>query len=512
MSTLSTEVRDPAATRRRAADRWLHVGAPAVVASVFIGALLLEGGAPRRDLRIVSAPDARPGEPYAIRGGLYDLEGAGAVLAVSARARLLGPDDESLADASLTPSAAGGFEGALVLPTGRVGPHRLEVCAPAEAEDATCGLRTLRLAEDAAGLALVQRLQTEGQRLSRGSLEVLVDPGAPVELDLRVPGGACQPELPCPVLVASAPPGLRLAVERSGVVREAGGQCALIEPGDAPGPEASGEGGLHRCVLRLADPQGLVHLVLHDAAGPLARRTLQLPVALGMPRLEVELPLAEVGRPVVFASGRLLEDQPLAVDVLRGRRWVAARSFSGDAASDFALTFASPGVHHVFARTSAHGGTAALRVVLVRPAGAPAFDGLEEALASLEVSAAGPTDPAARARWAFAAAEDRTLVLPPGTSSAAQLRLGAGGAAARRRWLAALLIVLAGGIVAFIVARRGLAADAEARALLAEAEVTGASSAGRRRSMTRRTLLAAGVTFLGFVLAAAALLSRGCLA
>lgn len=516
MAPLSTEVRDVAARRRRAADRWLRLGAPALVALVFIGALVLEGGGPEYDLRIVSPANARPGEAYAVRGGLYGVKGSPAQRATRARARLLGPEAQVLAEGQLRATEAGpagAFEGRVPLPAELRGRHRLEVCAPASASDPTCGLRQLNLAAEAPGLELVPRLQTEGQRLSRGTLEVLRDPGAPVALDLRVPGGACQPELPCPVLVRTAPPGLRLGVERSGVVRAVRGECSLVDGDAPPADTALAAEGPHRCTLALADPQGVVHLVVHDAAGPLARRTVQLPVALGMPRLELDVPLAQVGVPLRFESRRLLPEQPLAVDVLREARWVDARSFPAEAAEAFFLTFDAPGLHRVFARTSASGGAAALRLVLVRPAGAPEDRGLTEAIASLGSTGDAPGgSAAARARWAFAAAEDVTPAFPPGVSSASQLRLGKAGAASRRRALAALLIVLAGVLVAVIVARRGLAADAEARALLAEAEVPGANSASRRRAMTRRTLLVAGATLLGFVLAAAALLSRGCLA
>ncbi|MEM1415667.1 MAG: hypothetical protein AAGH15_12240 [Myxococcota bacterium] len=511
MFSLSTLAEEEERTERRrvAGDRWLRVGAPAVVALVFIAVLLVEGGAPRRDVRIVAAPEALPGAAIAIRGGLFELDGPRAApLAMPATARLRDGSGVVVAEAPLAAGAAGGFEGHVRIPEGTTGTHELEVCA-GETDAPTCGRRRVQVGLAAATLPVAPRLQTEAQRLHAGSLEVLRPEAA--ALELRVPGGACQPEFPCPVLVLMEPPGLRLGVERSGVVRAAEVECALVDPDaeDAPLPaSATATDGPHRCALALADAQGVVHLSAHDAAGVVARRTVQLPVALGMPRLDVDAPIVRVGEELAFTSRRLLPEQPLALDVFREGHWVRALSLPGRDADAFALRFEAPGLHRVFARTSASGGTMAMRTVLVLARGGDA-QATVAALAEGE-TAARPWSAEARARWAFARTEDQVVQLPPGTSSAAQLRLGRAGAASARRNAAAALILLAGALVAFIVLRRGLAADAEARAILAEAEVPGASSAGRRGAMTRRTWTVAGLTFLGFALAAAALLSRGC--
>jgi hypothetical protein len=409
--------------------------------------------------------------------------------------------------ARLSPGANDSLEGAITVPEDAG--HALALVGRARVlgEVVATVARPLAVADDATPATAIDR---EASPLSHFSLQPLVratvaQPGGsfvgapgeapapapppdpvPLTLDAWVVGGVCVPEVRCELMVDTGNADVDAALR----------DCAGVDPG-----EASREGRYQRLALVVRGPEGTCSLagLAHDEAHTeLGRRALRLPVALATPVLTLESPLADDGVPhaaVVAPPGR----EGAVLDVFRAGRWMrtvtVAASADPASVSRVAPIEMPPlpqGVYLLEARTDALpttyvsprllvvGGDAALEAEADRPAH-PGQRGLELA-------------------FYLAAHEQDGLALP---TPASGLSVDRARLEARRRTTRTIAFVgMAVGILLLVVAvmRRGLSADAQARALLAAAGVEGADDAAARR----RGRLTVALMVLALALACAA--------
>jgi hypothetical protein len=271
--------------------------------------------------------------------------------------------------------------------------------------------------------------------------------------------GACVPELPCR-LVLRGPEGTSLAIEPTAAV-------AVAVP---PQPERS----MTEAVVVVRGSDASVELVASRGGREVARRRVRLPLVPGGVAVDVARPVVEPGEDpgISFA---LLDDRAVAVDVFRDERWVLATS----ARDRLDLPSLAPGVYrvqvsrHLFAPGEPEPVGVGLFFVARAGGSRPALAELRQAVAALAPHAEVEDDPAAPdpsleavlAR-ALLAPLGQTIVRTPDPAAVdGDARAAADRTRRRLRLLGALVCLGAGLGAAFLLVRRGFAAEREAARL-----------------------------------------------
>ncbi len=486
----------PASRLRRAADLSVPVGVPVAVFAVVLAVFLGERASIDHELQLIAPAAAPPGGTVALRAFPFERLQAidGPYLAsVPVEVRLVDADGRVRARVELSPALAGGAEGALALPDGVRGALTLEAIARLDGEPVASARAPIEVGADAPLAPLEGRLATELQRLALGPVLPTADPALPLEV--RVEGGACIPEQPCRVLVDVGEGPTTVELEPS----------ASVTPSPAPQPVR----GLVARAAVVHGPEGRTELVARRQGVEVARRSIQLPVALATPAVVVSERLLEAGQSVRLAV-QLLSPRPgVALDVYRDGRWTVAASVapSGDAVDASIL---EPGLHRLQVHVDPfRSDRAAVRVVAVREPGETDEAALARVAAALgqPLPPPGPMD--LRLAWLTASDEDAMHIVPPPVSGLAddQARLEARRALLRTAALVALALGLL--VAAVLFSRRGVEAALQAQRVM---DATGDPELTSRQHR-RRTLLSAlaivATVLLAFLGAAALIVARG---
>lgn len=458
------------------------MGLPLAVLAVVIGVFLGERMTVDHELSLAIPDAAAPGSSMPARALLFDRLGMpdGPRL-TSAPVELSLVDRDGLVRAStvLDPSPAGGADGAIDVPSDVSGWIEVVAIAAPDGEPVASVRTSLEVRSDPPALEPGDRIAGELQRLELGPIEGSAPPSA---LDVRVVGGACVPEERCEVLVHVGEPAASVAIAPSASVAAR-----------APSSPTSGLVGL---AVVVHGPEARSELVATRDGAEVARRTLQLPVALATPALE----LTPRESPEPRMRVHVLGDRPaVLVEAFRGGRWERTASLpltERAAPLPFAL---SPGLWTLQVHTDPFSAERSAVRVLGVPgsAAADAFD-----------RAAPPGPSELRFAWAAAEYEESVLPVPEGVSGRAEdlARLEA-----RQRTLriAAVIALVLGLLVAAVLfSLRGLEAAQEAQAVM---EATGdpelASARHKRRTLLSALALVATI-LLAFLGAAVIVVAR----
>ncbi|MBX3269348.1 MAG: hypothetical protein KF729_03755 [Sandaracinaceae bacterium] len=484
----------------RAREWAIRLGVPLAVLAAVLAAFYGELLGIDDEISIVIG-QARRGRPLPVRAlvlaGIARDEGP-ELVSLPVELTLRATDGRVLVAAPLAPSPAGGADGVVGIPPDA--PDALVLVAVARREGRAVARVThaISLARAPAAPALVGRLAHSTAHFLEGPLELTVAGPEPSALAARVAGGACVPEARCEVLVhVGAPAALvRFAPSPAITVHET--------------PRAPTDG-LTGVVVEVHGPEAHVVLEAVRDGAVVARRALQLPVALATPGLAIEdrARLARDRAPVL--SVHALGDRPgLVVDAYDAEGYWIATGSVPRADAPFPAPFAlGPGVHRLQVRADPFSAArAASRVV--------ASDDvpLERALAALHALGGDPPDavppgpPALRFAWAAAAVEVGHYELPEPVRGYEQDR--AAHEARQRTLRLAALVAMGLGIAVLVVAlmRRGIDAALEAQRVMDATGDPELQSARHRR----RTLLSAatlvGAALCAFVAAAAMVVLR----
>lgn len=457
-----------------------------VAGALLVYAMMLAEGAGVRDELMVAAPEAaRAGEAIAIRAYLYrDPDSAmGPTPEEGAVSVELREGSHVLDRAELAPGALLSAEGSIRVPEQAHGTLALVAEARRDGSLVATVTRPLSIADDAARAEPLARQASPLAHFDLG--ELVVDPlpvstpeAAPVAappaittLDAWVQGGICVPEVRCRLVVDAGVAGV------SPRLTECAGVDALDEE------EADPSSRYHVLPLVVHGPEGtcrlsLVSTVEGTAGTELAHRSVRMPVALATPALGIASPVTDGGPPqisVVAPPGR----EAVIVDVFHEGRWARTMTLAATNDASAATSFhalpapaLAPGVYLLEARADAlPTDYVAPRLVVI---------GGDDVL----TAPGAPAHPGARgAELAFQLAmrEQTGLALPGATSGLAEDRARLEVRKRTTRTIAFLGI--AAGILVLVVTvlRRGLAADAQARALMAAAGVAGADDGAARR-------------------------------
>lgn len=430
------------------------------------------------DLQLSMEATARPGEQLALRAFyLRDVEApAGPTLVTKpVEVTLLDPHDRQIVRKLLKPARGDtSMEGWLRVPASISG--RLIVDARADLHDGTPLLvrRSVEVFEQAPRLVPRHREAPPLQQLSVGSLRFIKEPLAALELELepRIVGGACVPELPCHLLIWVGHEAVSVTVRHD----------ASVTLGKAPEP-----GPLLSFQLTVHGPEAVVVLEARTPANELvAERTVRLPVALGESALSVASLVAE-GDSVRVAAVPPPGREHGILDVYVAGRWAITRGFS---AKEGEFSVPTAGITAGLVRLQAHsdrfaGENAGTRVLYVAPTGQDTARTLAE-LARL-VRNEGFADPLSE-RWAarppivtaadlpryvaftLAPLEAVRLPLPRAVSGRPRELARLSRAQTGLRFGVAGVLALSAVIVGLTLMRRGLTAQREAEAILREGE------------------------------------------
>lgn len=476
----------------------LAVGVGVLVAgAVLVYAMVLAEGVGIRDELMLAAPEgARPGETIALRAYAYhDPDAPEGPTPEDAEVTVELRDDGGrvLTETALVAGLGTSREGALAIPPDARGTLYLVGRARGEAHAVVATVaRPIEVADDAPPAPDLAREASPLSHFSLGPVVPIaapapppVDPSLPTDLaaappplpradtlEARVVGGICTPEVRCTLTVDAGVTGVEPRLT----------DCTGAEP-LPPAPVVGPESRYHEVPFVVHGPEGtcnltLVSLTEGSRGQPLAYRTIRFPVALATPSLAVTYGATE-GVPdvaLVAPPGR----SGAVVDVFRDGRWV--RTVTVEASSDPAAVAAYhplggapllPGVYLLQARADAlPTDYVAPRVFVV---------GGEPVLGTLHDPAIPAHASGAEAAYFLAGHEQHGLALPAAASGLADDRARL---EARKRTTRTIAFAgMAVGIVLLVVAvlRRGLSADAEARAVMAAAGVPGANDAAARR-------------------------------
>lgn len=518
MAVLSTppespESPGPGPDRARAAEWAVRVVVPVIVAVLFIGMLALERSGPDYDLQLLSPTSAvrgatLPVHAYVFRG-MGRPEGPEPVDA-PVRVLLRDANGATLDRTDLVRSPVLGRLGSLRVPASARGPLRLEAHTDAAHGGATV-LRPVELPD--APEPVRTRVRTTVDAVpGLGPVQVVGTSTAPSELDLRVRGGVCVPELPCRLLVWVGEPAAAIRLEASGPLEIRGPSTSPRETAGIVGFDAVVHG-----------PEPVAIVVALRGGVEVARREVGLPIAMGGIVAEVGPPLLDApARPTIRVDS-LEGASAVEIDVIRDGSWIATVALArSEAARGAPLPMAlGPGLYRLQVRRDAVAVDASAEAhvlvsaagtpdALVRLAGEPLGELPDPFARHVAEGSPVPDTPAADvARFLTSFAEARVVPLPPTTSAAVQESFGTVRVRSRAREAVALVILLLGFVSSAVVVRRGLRSRDEAIALLREAEVEDADSEARRRRLTRTALWAGLLVLFGFVVAAVLVLSRG---
>jgi hypothetical protein len=490
---------DPRSTlRRRLGDWFVRLGLPLAVFAVVLAVFLGEQARITHELQIVAPPAGAPGERLPIRALLFGgLEETGGAELLSAPVRVRLRDGERvLARGRLAPSVAGGAEGHLEVPSEAPGPLTLEAVAHVDGVPVASVERPLAITASPPEAELAGR-RAHGVRLFElGPVEPVGDAAAPFPFEVRVGGGACVPEARCEVLVHVGAPAAAARIAPS----------ASVEVG-APSP-AGETRGIVRIPVVVHGPEGRVAVEASRGGAVVARRDLQLPVALATPAVRLARRVLGEGRAPRMRVAVLGDRPGVIVDAHRAGVWRATGSMAppeGEVAAPFGPL--GPGLWRLQVRTDPFSARhAAVRLVTVGDAD------LDQALAAVGRlggdARAPPGPPEDRFAWAAASVEMGHRVLPPAVSGfeADRARLEARQDGLRLAALVALLLGLV--VLGGVLARRGVESAHEAQRVM---EATGdpelASARHRRRTLLSALAIVATV-LLAFLGAAALIVAR----
>jgi len=510
------------------AGRWLRFAIPPLVLGAFLLALVAEPPPADVDLMLVAPDYARPRSSLPLRAlavaGLAESGGPTTTLARPVRVRLLDESGRRLAETTLVAGAADTVEGEIQIPPGVHG--RLSLHArmrspwdgdPIEVE------RLVQVSEDAAASTRRGRLATPTQRWRPEVIEAVDGGTPPRDLDLRVLGGACAPELPCELRLWVGEPAAEVELESS----------PSLSVESSPHATTSG---IVPLGVTVHGAEAVAHLVARREGAVVARRSVRLPILMaghGM-RLPRGSLVHTPARPELEVSS-LNDSRRFVVDAYRDGHWLhtATLELDGDGSGRLPYSLA-PGLW----RLSVHGDPfstlrSAGRLVLVLAPGADAMSELRRLAASPELSAG--TDPLASllvagqpapgsaeqvAELLFALPELDFYQMPDLAHGILQLGPDVDPGRRALRALAGGLVLLAGFLVAWMLIRRGRAAGHQADLLLADAQREAAEDveddagivyARSPRQSSRGLFAAAGFVILVFAIGALLVVSRGCM-
>lgn len=481
---------------RRVADWGVRLGLPLAVFAVVLAVFLSERAAVSHELQIVAPPAAARGARMPIRALLFGgLDGPAVPELRSApvSVRLL-EGERVWAETELTPSVAGGAEGHVTVPADAPDALRIEAVARLDGAPVASVARALPVADERPVAERTGRMAHAVQHFEPGSVEAVGDAIPPHPFEPRVAGGACVPEAPCDVLVHVGDPPAS--------VRLMGHERAEVGPPSTP----SETRGLVVLPVTIHGPEGHVVLEARRAGTTVARRPLQLPVALATPAVAIEARAIAPGEAPRVAV-EVLGDRPgVILDGYRDGAWAATGSMAPAAGTvEAPIALPEPGLWRLQVRTDPFGAPrAAVRMLAV---GDP--EAAREAVAALDGDPRAPEGPSdLRFAWAAASVEMGLRVLPPAASGveADRERLEERQKVLR---IAALIAMLLGTIVAgALVLRRGVEAALEAQRVM---EATGdpeLTSARHRRRTLLSALAIVATLLLAFLGAAALIVAR----
>lgn len=464
------------------------------------------------DLQLSAEATARPGEQLALRAFyLRDVDAArGPSLDVTpVNVKLLDPRGREVAQVRLQKARSDpSLEGSIQIPSHARGGWMLEARAAPPGRSALVARRGLEVFPEAPRLVPRARQASPLQQYALGALRPLAGAGRGVGEQLalvpRVLGGACVPEQVCRVLVWVGAPGARVGLRHDGAVS--------MEGSPRPEHETAGFGEL---ALRVHGPEAVVTLEARSGEALVAERSWRLPVALGEASLSVVQSLIEPRRPVELVVRLPPGRSHGIVDAFPQGRWGATLAFAqrGEAALlSLPAHWFLPGLVRLQAHADRFSGEGAgARLVYVRAPGETLERSLQQLAGAVQAQAplsaseadeeaaveahagapergAAPTgEPGPRA-WAkqlpaavraepqlaaaFLLAELEQLRVPLPRASSGRPRELARLSRAQTvlRFGVAGLLALSALVVGMTLMRRGLRADAEARAILDEAE------------------------------------------
>jgi len=510
LSTPAPTQPDSDAQRRSPGEIVLFVVIPVATALVFMAVLVGEGTSVDTDLQLILPSQAAAGQSIAIRAfHMDDLDRPEGpeLLNEPVDVRATDGSGRIVARARLRSSAVAGLEGVLNLPADASDELAVHARSRAGQDRISIVRAPLVVSSRPDSRAARPRLTMPLQRYTAFPIRRAGASAPPSHLELRVVGGACIPEQPCRLLVLVGRPAAVLELDPTG----------MITPVSVPAEPTEGIAAL---TVVTHGPEADLDLVARRDGEVVGRRLWRLPVLLGMPSVDVAdvLPRAPARLRVRLRGA----ERPLIVDGFREGLWERTGSLAvgeGEERSR-ALPFAplSPGLWRVQLRADAFGvDSAVARMVYVMGATegeADAFEAIRDRAEGWDDPLArtiGALEPDSRLATAFLLSLPELDVVdqPPAMSGHMQAASGLDQTRVHLRWAGAATFVLAGLFAFVMVLRRGLAAGAQARALLAGAGDPEAQSRARRWRMTLTVVAVASAVALAFVAAAAILIARG---
>jgi len=290
---------------------WLVRTAPLVVAGILAALWLSEAPDPAIGFSLSGPSVVARGTKVALRAWHLTDHGVGAPPTV---VELRDASGALISTTTMTTSRAQGLEGEVTLPDDIEGTAFFVARTNIDGSDVSVRYGVSVEPDDALRTYQPERETNSFQVYELGPLR-LVDPeGAPHELDPRIEGGACVPELPCWLSVWVGAKAVRLRVRSIVGVRF---EETVIGPAK----------GFLRFPLVVAGNEARIEV---QALGPndriLASREVRLPVVPGgiSARASVE------GRRVRIEWDELGGSEPVLVDVYRGNQWTYAFSVAPD--------------------------------------------------------------------------------------------------------------------------------------------------------------------------------------
>lgn len=503
--------------RRRLWDRAVTVFVPVAVALIVAFMLVAENRHVDQDLQLHAPSHARPGDRLPVRAILFDdidrIEGPRLrSIPVDVKlARSAGPEERTLARARLRPTPLRQMEGGLLIPRDARGSYVLIARAVLPNGTQAVVHAPLRVRPDAPALRPTGRLAMPLQHYTQYAIQT-TGQTPPDALEVRVTSGACVPELRCDLLVYVGEPAAAVEVERSRAVTPV-----------ARRPEDSGERtGVHAISVVTHGPEAQIDVVARRGGAEVARRPVRLPIALGSVALRADTIVDGEVVPhlrVEGASGR----SGIIVDAYRDARWQQTATVptrrAGSDGFDPPFEPLEPGVvWRIQARLDPFSSeNAATRLIYVRPRGegrertlenVRAYARAHEIADGLLEAVAREPDLARAVAFILAPGELDLLPQPGAMSGHAQAIAGLEGGRSAVRIVAVLALIIAAIFVALIVARRGLDASAEARAVMVAAGDVSVLDERRKRRQTLTVLMISAAVLLAFLAAAAMVIAR----
>lgn len=451
--------------------------------------LLSERSTLHHALQLAAPSEVRPGAPLPMRSYLmHGVEADEMPTLVEADVEVSVLDGErALSSTLLSRSPTLTSEGALDAPSAP-GSYVLRAVATDEDGAVLATVTTpLTVSSDAAPAVELGRLAAPLSQFALGPITIESGELPPRAFEVRVASGICVPDRPCGLLIDVGADDLDIHIEPGPAIRVLG--------------VPTREGRYVQQWVQVTGSEGEFLLGVTRQGRMVARRSVRLPVALATPYLAVGTPFIREGRvPLVLAAppGRTA----LLIDLARdgfflGTLTVPAFEIDEDGLGrvELSLPELEDGIYRVQLRADPfptdHTVGRLMRV------GRPASDAPRDPLLASE----GPIT------FAFAAAdaEASELELPRTVSGLAGdvARIEASRSIVRVVTFAGMLV--AGVLLVMAILRRGMAADADAAALMREAGVADDPDATRhqRRTLALAILALALAVLTGIALVAA---------